>query len=1529
MSKSNKSYRIRTNINSENQYINVDIVQNYEKFEILSLDINQSNVYNLMNSKTGIIVGRVLANDGFGIPNAKLSVFITYDSNDNLDSQLQYHYVSTNSTNEEGIRYNLLPNTVDDECKQAVGTLPIKRFMLDNKDVIEVFDKYYRYTTRTNNSGDYMIYGVPTGSQTIHCDIDLSDIGVLSQKPSDMIYKGYDINLFESPTKFKTSTNLNSLSQLISQDKSVFVYPFWGDTTNDPNGAAITRCDINISYKFEPTCVFMGSVITDTGSNSISKKCKPSKNGGKMSEMKTGAGIIEMIRKTVNGGVEQISIKGNEVINEDGVWCYQIPMNLDYVMTDEYGNTVISDNPSKGIPTRTRVRFRVSMHENPADGVARKRARYLIPNNPRLVKEDYPEFCKTKNVDYEFGTKTLDEDYRDLMWNNVYTVKNYIPRVQKARLPNNLKFTGIKMVNHAGSNNPMPYNKLSIKFNFMYTFMCTLIKILVQLTRSVNIVINWIEYALLYIAKLCVLTSNTSLWGTTWTFLAGINGKTPDQYEASNETHPFSDSSLGDDGRAAERWVFLCLQALCKNKQVLENFYGSTKKITIGQMMRQSYYRPGDTNSIKVEGIGAWLCGIVIKMGPGITLKGLCESENGESLDITPISGESDLWEKQWNVEGLDDMGNGYIKEIQCFKVNPNVSELYNCVENQLAQENEVTSFNFFNDWVNGVLYMPLWYRKVKPKRKLFGFIKLKGKDIWCDGRKSVRLRDLKLYSNCVITRDVHSDGVTITPLNDDYSTVNVEDSIADDESGREELDFIEENETNCWGFQCHKKGRSETPIREGLIIEKETMLGDEVYYYKPVYKNSNITEENELVRLFATDIVLLGSLNTCDLHGIPQFFKILESTSYQMPPDLLEEDYNYNENNADINDENENLLIDESTRKTEFTGADWGNLGIDQSNYRQEQDGLFGTKSYEANENIYDNGGLFYGITCFDSYTKPKSIINLERICEIGVSLDETQELLTNTVVDDINTTIDEDSPDFYTDLTPDGYISYDEIYNPDYRSMFATLNGNFLKTKVNPETGLVEYDLTHVYLTNFDGSLEKIMAGGATQGNLLNSDEKANYSNNHNLEFSDSNYVLFRYGNYKKLNGKKVFYYEYNKTMTGEVMSKNKIPRYENSFYFYFGLTEGKTAIDKFYSTYYADCGKNEVLEKRSIINFEPNDWCSGTNGNGYITITSDMEIPLNIKLSDLNNEKKIYTAELIEYKNFYIGCKQEENSDVESEYKYVKLIDKNGDEINNLPNGEYSIEIIDINGDIINDRISFKNTNYITYTIDKYDFNVTNDDLIKQFGSEDGYIRVEQNYCIEYNNELLIPYEYTIFGDNSENSITGLGKYGYTEYGKIIDNFQTGNEEFIPQDNDYKYDFNTNKLINISTGEEIINCRKNWGIIYKNQNGDIKLEKCKYYYEHNGMRKQRTKYCRGTSSIEINKESIKQTTILGPRFYNKVADSRMQFYVDKLENNDNIENNLKLKVSNIEVIDKVISDNNPILRNIYGYLILSNFS
>ena len=156
MSNTNKAYRIRTDINSDVQYINIDMTQSYDKYDILSLEIKQSNSYRLMNSGTGIIVGRVLANEGFGIPNAKISVFLSYNKEDNIENSLRYHYMSTKDCDDDGIQYNLLPNHSDDECKQSIGSFPTKRYVLDNDDIIEVFDKYYKYTTRTNNSGDYM-----------------------------------------------------------------------------------------------------------------------------------------------------------------------------------------------------------------------------------------------------------------------------------------------------------------------------------------------------------------------------------------------------------------------------------------------------------------------------------------------------------------------------------------------------------------------------------------------------------------------------------------------------------------------------------------------------------------------------------------------------------------------------------------------------------------------------------------------------------------------------------------------------------------------------------------------------------------------------------------------------------------------------------------------------------------------------------------------------------------------------------------------------------------------------------------------------------------------------------------------------------------------------------------------------------------------------------------------------------------------------------------------------------------------------
>ena len=76
-----KSYRIRTQPGVDKS-VKVLIDQEFDYLEILSLKILQSDIYTRQCADYGVIVGRVSVNNGFGIPNAKVSVFIPIDSED-------------------------------------------------------------------------------------------------------------------------------------------------------------------------------------------------------------------------------------------------------------------------------------------------------------------------------------------------------------------------------------------------------------------------------------------------------------------------------------------------------------------------------------------------------------------------------------------------------------------------------------------------------------------------------------------------------------------------------------------------------------------------------------------------------------------------------------------------------------------------------------------------------------------------------------------------------------------------------------------------------------------------------------------------------------------------------------------------------------------------------------------------------------------------------------------------------------------------------------------------------------------------------------------------------------------------------------------------------------------------------------------------------------------------------------------------------------------------------------------------------
>ena len=1325
MEENSKVYRIRTKVGEDSpNVIHVPINQTYDTFEILSLKLNQTDTYKTYESGYGIIVGRVIANGGFGVPNSKVSVFIEVDDNESLKDTLLYNFTSTSDTDNNGVRYNLLPDYVESECHQDVGTFPNKRLVLDNDDVIEIFDKYWKYTTTTNNSGDYMLFGVPTGSQQLHVDIDLSDCGVLSQRPHNMIGKGYNIGMFESPNKFKSSTNLDSLPQIVTEDRGVYVYPYWGDTSNGDNTFAITRCDINIEYKFEPTAVFMGSIITDKGSNAIGKNCTATINNGKMSELVTGEGTIEMIRKTIDGRVEQFPIMGNRVIDGDGTWVYEIPMNLDYVTTDEFGNFVPTDNPDKGIATRARVRFRVRLDDTQYDNTARKRACYLIPNNPRLEDEG---FDKTMEVDYEFGSLTREESYRDLFWNKVYTVKNYIPKIQKGDEQYNRQHTGIKWVNHANHNNPMPYNTLTVKLSFVHRIICILTGLVVQFVAFINQIISLLGFLFATLFDLPSVLFN------------GLAKLLEDRICL---PWPLSDVCVGD-------LLALIFRGIGKGASSI-NILGkmATKLLTPTCIVLDSGFCDDNVNKVDFyPGCGYFL------------------------FNLFPLSSATDVvergdiaWEK--TQEAQQEKYNGKSSD-EVRTASNHTGKLHNCYENALAQENEATSFNFNNDWINGTLYAPLWYRKITPKKRfLFGLFTRKAKDEWCTSKQY--FASLRYIQHCAVERDGSK---TITNFDGDTT----------------DLKFIRNSE--CVDGDCHERHVA-LPGLGGVIHSKKTMLGQDVYYYKPVEWSANLPsnelytgkKKGELKLLFATDIVLLGSLDSCDMNGVPQFFKNLESTTYNMPGDILFTDYEFHYViDPETGNATSNYNTQDYTVHSEMAGCDWGN----------------------PNEFNKKDGGLFYSIGCTNGETelKAKSCVNLSRICEYGVSLDVTKQIpiINNENIGNWEHASEseiEQAEDgtYYKRLITDGFISWDELYNLDERSMFATMNGNQLKTKINTNNGLKEYDFRYLYPENFDGSLAERM-----KRQTQNYSPEINYKFNYLLEKASRDYYLFRMGN-------KPYYYD----------SNNAFPRYENSFYFYFGLNEGKTAIEKFNSKYFAECDNEKGVYNNFNIYKKSSSWCSSLNEtyDGFIALDLEkIATPYSIVITGDNT----FTLDNIRDEKIIFYNKSYSAPEGFEDYAHNKF-EEFKDEKTFIPNGSYYITITDANEEEYHYELDM-GYNFLMYSNNVQSFKKNHEDLLRSLGTNNAIMN--DNTKLVYSNPEKIEREIggviTVYGVHDNDG--DIEQYKI-EVREIVDFDKTDIQKTITKEGETWYDEEGNLC-------KVTSIDKN-GTIHYTKNGEEKDEK-----------------------------------------------------------------------------------------------------
>ena len=1290
-----QSYRIRTDVGDKltTDYITVDanLVQDYDAFDILSVSIRSTDTYRLHNANYGVVVGRVIANNGFGVPNAKISVFIASDGEDGEKVRDLYPFSSSAGKDGNDVRYNLLPNEKVSDCHQVVGTFPNKRYALDNDVVLEVFDKYYKYTTRTNNSGDYLIMGVPTGNQTLHMDLDISDCGILSQRPRDFVYKGYTIEQFENPNMFKEGTDYQTLSQVFSQDQVVNVRPFWG---NDSLGEelGITRADINVAFTFEPTCVFMGSVISDNSSQGITKKCMGTENMGNMEEMVTGEGTIEMIRYTPSGEIEEFQVKGTQLIDGNGVWCYQIPMNLDYMMTDEYGNMVPTDDPSKGIPTRTRVRFRISMADTEENVDNYFRPKVLVPHNPQNNREGGHE-----DYDYEFGTYTREDSYRDLFWNNVYSVKSYIPRFQKRKAMGwkDKRFVAIKNCNFFGSNNPIPYNNIRIRLPFMFTVMCAIIKTFIFVVGLLNTIIG-------YVGKLLTLLG-------TWKLInfGGNNYVFSGVYES-----------------ALNLSLTVLMEGLCPD---LENWYFAP--MISRQLTSHTDTKGGYPGNRKYDLMGQ-------------TIENLMASEDA-TADVGRLTDPT----------SIDTQNAQESEDTVCLTTS--VDYLLSCVEMNLAMEYRVINFDFYNDWLNGTIYFPRFMRYVKPKVTFLGIRFAKAKVKGCMDDTAIFSKTRRYTQQCAIGYTARNVGTRIV-----YTNVR---------------NPITNEKTVKTANNIHKAGgfaqKSIFGSNGGICHEHTTLKGQYVYYMKPCEWTGTGTIPGDVkINLFATDIILLGSLNDCDMNGLPQAFKYLSSTSYVLPTNLaltnMEENgmlyatdegticrgatnqYAAGTNDGDdvpikVVPQNDGL----SGEIIYFSGA--GATDIDlQYDGKELSDIIALTEAAGISWNftgpgqgepddtrMFTPGGHFLGLSCTNAQTNIKSCINLSRICEVGANMSQRKEEVSS---------MDSEGNLHYTYTVPSGFISGNDIVGADFRSMFATMNHKrLIATKTNPETGYKMYDFTFVKPINFNGAFSNIATEDSPYNQKItlpdenatalrnagiqpNGEGREDYDSEeeYNTQISTNesasiDYYMFRMGmDFDDLTrGSEYHLRKYlNSTDVGNLLPSSRffMPQYENSYYFYFGLKVGSTAIEQFNSQFFSTCAKSELL--------------TGVPGIS-VNIAGDVD------LCTSKASVRVVTNNMTTPFQYIRYWKEGDNSmtNIDMTNDREGLLNRYAFTIDGLSYGTYNFTIMDANGNDVTQTIVI-GSDLVRYNIETYDFNGLSS------GSHNNESQIFRGGYLEYSNVMI---------------------------------------------------------------------------------------------------------------------------------------------------------------------------------------------
>lgn len=234
-------------INKDDMYINILLNREIDVLDTLNIYNVSINDTPTQECKTGVLYGKLIATQNLNDENGeKLKLPLRNTVVGIFNKSEAFPDVTSTDENGNRLTLNIKENINTDAYFNKESVLTDLKYLTDTSSFTNIPEQY-KYTTITNEEGEFILYDVPIGEQSFVFEVDLLKLGLTADEVA--------LNFFEYP--LEESPIIDKVPHFVYRQIPVNILPSWG-----VNQSGYTELNISIALDLRKWTTYIISPIS-------------------------------------------------------------------------------------------------------------------------------------------------------------------------------------------------------------------------------------------------------------------------------------------------------------------------------------------------------------------------------------------------------------------------------------------------------------------------------------------------------------------------------------------------------------------------------------------------------------------------------------------------------------------------------------------------------------------------------------------------------------------------------------------------------------------------------------------------------------------------------------------------------------------------------------------------------------------------------------------------------------------------------------------------------------------------------------------------------------------------------------------------------------------------------------------------------------------------------------------------------------------------------------------------------------------